>query len=41
MIKLLKKAVKWYLENSDNPYVWTPSGMIPYVQPKVEPKKAA
>lgn len=31
MIKLLKKAVKWYLENSANPYV----------QPKVEPKKAA
>lgn len=41
MIKLLKKAVKWYLESSANPYVWTPSGMIPYVQLKVEPKKAA
>lgn len=30
MVKLLKKAVKWYLRQSaDCPTYWTPSCMIP------------
>lgn len=32
MIKLLKKAVKWYCERSA--YAWTPSCTIPYIRPK-------
>ena len=39
MITWLKKAVKWYLKNSADSYVWTPSGMIPYIPS--DSKKAA
>lgn len=39
MIKLLKKAVKWYLRQMENTYVWAPSGMIPYVRPDSERRK--
>ena len=36
MVKLLKKAVKWYLRQSAQSYAWTPSCMIPYVRPDSE-----
>lgn len=35
MIKLLKKAIKWYCEKSASTYAWTPSCTIPYIRPKV------
>ena len=41
MIKLLKRAIKWYFEKSAETYAWTPSCMIPYIRPEVKRKKAA
>lgn len=32
MIKLLKKAIKWYCARSSETYVWTPSCTIPYIK---------
>lgn len=29
MIKLLKKAAKWYFEQSAKTYVWMPTGSMP------------
>lgn len=34
MIKLLKKALKWYFKKSAETYAWAPSCMIPYVMKK-------
>lgn len=31
-IKLIKKAVKWYLKQVEKTYTWTPTGTIPYVK---------
>lgn len=28
-LKVIKKAVKWYLEKSSKNYIWMSSGMIP------------
>lgn len=31
-IKLIKKAMKWYLKQSAKTYVWIPTGTIPYTR---------
>lgn len=31
-IRLIKKAVKWYLKLSAKTYAWTPTGTIPYIK---------
>lgn len=31
-LKLVKKVVKWYFENSSKNYNWVPTGTIPYVK---------
>lgn len=31
-LKVIKKAVKWYLETSAKTYAWTPTCMIPYIK---------
>lgn len=33
VLRVIKKAVKWYLKKSSKTYVWTPSGMIPPLNP--------
>ena len=30
MIKLIKKAVRWYFTESAKSYTWLSSGMLPY-----------
>ena len=30
MVKLIKKAVRWYFTESAKAYAWLPSGMLPY-----------
>lgn len=29
VLKVIKKAVKWYLRKSSETDLWTPSGMVP------------
>lgn len=41
MVRLLKKAIKWYFKKSAETYAWTPSCMIPYIRHDVECKKTA
>lgn len=41
MVRLLKKAIKWYCAKCSETYAWTPSCMIPYIRPEVKRKKAA
>lgn len=31
MMKMIKKALKWYFNQAAETYAWTPSCMIPYV----------
>lgn len=30
MVKLIKKAIRWYFTESAKSYTWLPSGMLPY-----------
>lgn len=30
MVKLIKKAVRWYFHKAAETYAWMPSGMLPY-----------
>lgn len=32
VINVIKKATKWYLEQSAKTYAWTPSCTIPYIK---------
>lgn len=31
-IRLIKKAVKWYLSRVEKTYAWTPTGIYPYIK---------
>lgn len=32
VVNLLKKAVKWYFNLAAQSYMWTPTGIVPYVR---------
>lgn len=34
IMKLVKKMVKWYLEQFNKTYAWTPSCTIPFIKDK-------